>query len=472
MKRFLATWILPPAVFCGLYWLGLWVWFHTDDFTLLWLAQLPPDEFWPKLLEPRAQGTFRPLSERLFFYLFYNWFGLDAFPYRVLVFATQIANITVLTSLAWKVSGSRTIGASAAALWGLHHGLAVTMSWSSAYNQALCSLFILASLRIFIAFAESGRVWLYVLQWLTFLAGFGALESVVVYPALALGWCLLFRRDRIWWAAAMLAGSGALAWLQLSAPAQARTGLYALSWEPATLLQTLGYYLHNALAARQAVAVALALGLPLAAAAIWEASRGRFTALFGWGWFLVTVAPFLPLSNHLSDYYLFLPSAGLALAVAAVLAQSRQHDWRARAPALVLAAGWVFCTATYAADVVRFNLTRSMRARNLVGGLVHARRQHPNKTLLLAGVDEDFFYSSIYHDVLRISGLFDVYLAPDRNSIRERAGAGPIERFFVTKQEAALGIRRNSIVVYDASGMRLREITRQYHELAPLRLGE
>ncbi len=470
MKRLLLIWLLPPAVFFAVYWLGLWVWFHTDDFTLLWLAQLPPGEFWPRLLEPRAQGTFRPLSERLFFYLFYGWFGLDAFPYRLLVFGTQVVNLWLLSSIVRKISASAAVGVLAACFWAMHHGLATTMSWSSAYNQALSALFILAAFRVFLAFSESGRFSLYALQWLLFLVGFGALENIVVYPALVLVWAVLYRRDRVRWVLPMFLGSALLTWIQFSAPKTTDSDLYALHFDPLTVASTLAHYLRSALGARGAVWIAMVVGGVVAIGSIVEARRGRPLGLLGWGWFVVALAPFLPLAGHLSDYYLFLPAAGLAIIAAALTKTAWEANPLARVAAVGALAAWLYPCATYAADIVRFNYERSIRARNLVGGLAYARRAHPNKTLLLTGIDEGFFYSSIYHDALHIAGLFDVYLAPDRNYVN-REGADPrISRFFASKDEVLLGIRRDSIAVYDASGMRLKEITHQYERLAPIRL--
>ena len=68
-------WLVAPALLLLLYHRGLECWFHRDDFAALRIAMLPPEEFWRNLFEPRAQGTFRPLSERLFFYSFFQWFG-------------------------------------------------------------------------------------------------------------------------------------------------------------------------------------------------------------------------------------------------------------------------------------------------------------------------------------------------------------------------------------------------------------
>jgi hypothetical protein len=454
----------------GVYWLGLWVWFHTDDFALLRTAQLPSSEFWPQLLQPRAQGTYRPLSERLFFYSFYHWYGFNAFPYRVLSFGTQIVNLWLFGAIARRITGSLGAAILAACLWALHHGLATAMSWTSAYNQPLSSFFILLSFWLFLRFAENGRISLYLLQWLTFLIGFGALETLVVYPALILAWCIFFRRDRWIWAAAMFAGSAFLAWIQFTTVTTERPDVYALSIDPSDIARTFFFYLKIDFAAYRPAWFAAIIAGPLAAATLYEATQRRFGALFGWAWFAITLAPFLPLAAHLSMYYLFFPSAGLALAASAVA----QRYWGAnrlwRAPIVLILATWTFVTATTAVDLVADNHLKSIRARNLVGGLAYARARHPNKTLLLVGIDSDFFYSSIQHHLFQVAQLYDVYLAPDGNFIEARPSQESADRYVLSAEDVLLDIRRDSLVVYDASGLQLREVTKQYRALAPLRL--
>ena len=98
-------WSVPALLSLWLFQRGLWCWFHRDDFPLLLLVQLPDHQFWPQLWEPRAQGTFRPLSERLFFYYFYHWFGLNAFPYRLLAFATLIVNLWLVAIVTRRLTG-------------------------------------------------------------------------------------------------------------------------------------------------------------------------------------------------------------------------------------------------------------------------------------------------------------------------------------------------------------------------------
>lgn len=461
MKRALLIWALPPCVLFAVYWLGLWVWFHGDDFTLLWLAQLPAGEFWPQLVEPRAQGTFRPLSERIFFHLFYDWFGLNAFPYRLLVFATQVVNLWLFVSIAQRISRSQTAATLGACLWAAHHGLAVTMSWSSAYNQALYSFFLLLSFWLFMKFADTGRVGLYALQWVTFIVGFGALESIVVYPVLIIAWCVFFRPDRLRWAAPMLIGSIALTWILLNGLSADRPDAYSMVLTPGALTETLLYYLQNAFAARQPAWFAVVVGVPLAAAAIYEATKGRWVALFGCSWFFITLTPFLPLAGHLSDYYLFLPAAGLAIAAAAIAAPYWRLGWAARAPIVVALGLWTAATIDYAYAEVSANYRESVQARNLVSELAFAQAAHPNKTLLLVGIQETLFHSSIYLELFSVTGLFNIYLAPDSLIDRQRAGLS-VDRFFLSRKDTLRGIERDWLVVYDASGISLRGITAQY----------
>ena len=102
------------------------------------------------------------------------------------------------------------------------------MTWTSAYNQVLCAFFLLLSFLLFLRFAESGRKRYYTAQWITFALGLGSLETMVVYPVVLLAYVLTADRGRWPHAAAMLPGSIAFAWLQLSAAPPASEGVTKL----------------------------------------------------------------------------------------------------------------------------------------------------------------------------------------------------------------------------------------------------
>ena len=467
----LLWWAVPPLLLYAVYWKGLFVWFHGDDFTLIEHVRAPANEFWALLFEPRAQGTYRTLSERLFFYYFHQWFGLNGFPFRVLPFATQVVNLWLLGALLMKAGAGRGAAVTAACFWAVHHGLSGTMSWSSSYNQALFSFFLLISLLGFQAFLRGGGLGFYLLQWVTFLSGFLALETIVIYPAIALGYALAFARKRWFWALPMFLGSGLIAWVQLQAtPPGAGSGAYHMSFNPLDWAVALRYYVDLAFAGSSDAWAAWLLAGALAAFAAWKAVRGDMAPLFGWYWFLAALVPYLPLGGHLSDYYLFLPSAGIAITAGAAVVEAWRRGWVARATAAALLAVFLNGSLRYSDSIVEYSYTTSIRCRNLVTGLRYARALHPDKTILLASIDDVFFYASIYHDLFKLAGVWDVYLAPDANSVRQRPDRANIDRFLMPPDDALRATLRGDVVVYDASGMRLRGITSLYSAYAPARL--
>ncbi|MCB1018566.1 MAG: hypothetical protein KDC27_01495, partial [Acidobacteria bacterium] len=90
--------------------------------------------------------------------------------------------------------------------------------------------------------------------------------------------------------------------------------------------------------------------------------------------------------------------------------------------------------------------------------------------ILLTSMDEVFFYASIYHDLFKMAGVWDVYLAPDANSVSQRPDRANIDRFFLAPDDALRATLRHDVAVYDASGMRLRGATSLYEAYAPARL--
>ena len=83
----------------ALYWPGLMSWFQKDDFAWLGLRNLVHnwrDLLWA-LFAPLAEGTIRPLSERLFYLSFTSLFGLHPLPYHILICLTFAVTTVLLT---------------------------------------------------------------------------------------------------------------------------------------------------------------------------------------------------------------------------------------------------------------------------------------------------------------------------------------------------------------------------------------
>ena len=105
----LAFWLVPPLLCLALYWSALKTWFQGDDFAWLALSLQVHDwrSFLSAMFAPMAQGTIRPLSERGFFLLFYQLFGLEAVPYRIWVFLTEFGCLALVASITRRITGSR-----------------------------------------------------------------------------------------------------------------------------------------------------------------------------------------------------------------------------------------------------------------------------------------------------------------------------------------------------------------------------
>jgi len=462
----LVYWTVPALLSLWLFHRGLWCWFQQDDFSLLLLVQLPDREFWPQLQLPRAQGTFRPLSERLFFYYFHRWFGFDAFPFRLLVFATLVINLWLLAALTRRLTGRRWAGFVAACLWGLHASLSISMVWSSAYNQVLCSFFVLISFLLFLLFVSSGNWLYYAAQWVTFLLGFGALETMVVYPGLLLAYVMLHER-RHWLAVApMLLASGGLAWFQLQAAPLPKEGVYRASYG-FELIEGLSTFTRWALAADAASWVAMVLAVPLLGFACYRALHKDYRGLFFLVWFVAALAPYLPLANHRFSYYLVIPALGLAMLGGWALLEAWQAGWRYRPLIAVSLLLYLPPNITLARAEVNFNHDRSNAAKQLLSEVSRARAEHPNKTILLTKLPGPLFSLAVYHEAFRAISVFDVYLTPDPANIEATAGAERIERFFLPRDQTRRLLGLNRTVVYDAAAPELREITREYAASAP-----
>ena len=119
-----------------------------DDFA--WLALRLRVHDFDSLLEaaftPFAQGTIRFISERLFFMGLFSLFGLNALPFHIVVFATQFVNLILITVVMRRLTGSSLAAFAAPLLWVVNANINWPLTWTSAYNQVLCSLILLLAL--------------------------------------------------------------------------------------------------------------------------------------------------------------------------------------------------------------------------------------------------------------------------------------------------------------------------------------
>lgn len=458
-RRALPQWA-APALAClflfAFYWRGLDCWFYQDDFG--WLHLGPARSFSDFLhiaFAPKAHGNMRPWSENLFFYGLKALFGINPVPFRVVVFATVAGSVFLLDAIVRRMTGSRVAAFGAAVCWLANPAVSAVLCWTCIHNQAQYVFFLLLAWWLLM----EGRYWA---QAVVFTFGLGSLELMVMYPAVATLWALLYKREAVRKTLPLFGVSAAFTALHFAVAPAPKTGVYALQWN-ARIVEALKNYTVMALGPERlmhflwtwpqwVLPVGTALMLVLVALSLWLGLRA---ALVGAGIYLLLLAPVLPLPDHIMDYLLYGPALGLAV----VLAAGLSGRWRwvsAGVCALYLA----FCLpASWKA--MTWNYERSLVSRDLVLGVVEYQRAHPGKTLLLTGMDTDQFLAGFADLSFELYGMMHVRLAPGaEKNIHDASGIAPL---YVLKAERSLPmLQGGQAVVLDVSGGRVREVTAEY----------
>ena len=483
--RTAAYWLAPLLLCLALHWREFNSWFRADDFA--WLAIGPQihnfRELASALFSPMAQGSIRPWSERVVFIAGFALFGLESLPFRIVIFATQFANLALVAAIGRRITGSRSAGFWASVLWVINSSLVLPLGWACVYNQVLCGFFLLLAFYFLLRSIEaakrghSGLAKRYeLLEWITFLLGFGAQELNAVFPAVAVAYTFLCARDYFRRALPLVAPSVVYVVIHAAVtPAQTNPD-YVLHFTGAMIRTLIKYWTWSVGPTRLWMPVNLPKFVLLSAITITSLAVLGFAAakmragnrapLFGLAWYALTIAPVLPLRDHVTEYYVYLPAIGLCWLGGWALAQMSDDGRRWSAPRAI--AGVV--AGLYAAMAIpnllgsaEWNYRISTRVRNVVEGVARAYQLHPGKAIVLEGVDTDLFWNGFADHPYRLIGVEQIYLAPgSEKHIDAHPDLGDIGEFVLPADAVWRALERDELVVYDASGPRLRNITSAY----------
>jgi hypothetical protein len=473
-------WLGPSLLCLALYWRGFTAWFRADDFAWLGTGLYIQNfhDFLLAMFGPKAQGTIRPLSERAFFMLGFSLFGLDALPFKIVIFATQFANLALVTSIGARLTGLRWAGFFAAIFWVFNNSGIEPLGWSCVYNQVMCGFFLLLAFHFLLRYVETGARRYDFFQWTAFLLGFGALELNVVYPAIAAAYTLLCipegPRGKYFRATLpMFAVSVVYALAHHAAAASQNIPGYAMHFT-GSMFRTLGtywtwsvgpaflftpFYLPKWL---------LPFGIAVVSAGLlgflaWQLRSGARVALFCFAWYLALLAPVLPLRDHQTGYYLFLPVVGLCWLGGWAAVSGWRAGVRGRSIVVTLAAIYALMAVPTLVATSERNHAITMRVRNLVEGVAGIHERHPSKSILLEGVDTDLFWNGVLDRPFRLFGLDHIYLTPgSEKRIDSHPDLGNIDDYILPAGVVAQGLKREELVVYDVRGPRLHNITDVY----------
>jgi hypothetical protein len=284
------------------YWRGLDCWFYQDDFGWLHLGGAKSlGDFLFQIFAPKAHGNMRPWSENLFFYGLHALFGVNPMPFRIVVFATVIADLALLDNLVRRLTGSALAAFGTQIFWLANATLAPALCWTCIYNQTQYLVFILLALYFFL----KGR---YLAQTVVFVLALGSLETVVVYPLIVSLYALLYDRPKLRQSLPLYLISLVYTAVHFRIVPAAKSGPYAIHTD-GRIFRTLGSYVEMVLGPERlahfhatwpvwAVLAGTALmGVAVIAAAL---AAGR-AAVFGLGWFLLLLGPVLVLPDHVMD---------------------------------------------------------------------------------------------------------------------------------------------------------------------------
>ena len=462
-----------PMLFClAVHQIALRTWFFQDDFA--WLA-LRLDissaaDLLPALFSPKAQGTIRTLSERLYFLVFSSLFGLNVVPFKIWTFLTQLANIALLMQIARRLTGSALAGFLAAILWTANAGLALALSWSSAYNEVAFAFVILLAFRLFLLYIDTGQRKYWIWQWIVFLLGFGVLELNVAYPALAAGYALCcarpyFRKTLYLFIPSIAFTAAHFAFVPASADPHYK--MYYGS-APLTMLWIYWTYALGALRDLQTdwrpywlgIIVTIALSLALAFFVAIKLRRRDWRPLFLLSWFIVVIAPVLPLREHFTEYYVLAPAIGLAILGAWAIASARGL---AALVAAILGALYLTVSIADTRMTERFFYNRARGMKYIALGLQALPNLDASKAILIDGIDNDMFWSGFSDDPFRLLGISRIYVTPGSEAfIDPHLEWGGISRFVIGLPDALSLLQQHQALVFELKGRGVQDITNRY----------
>ena len=471
----IALWMTPPALGLLLYWGGLTAWFQKDDFALLGFPLLRAQGAslaWV-LFTPIAQGTIRTLSERIYFLSLTNLFGLHPLPFRLVAYLTFAAATVLLQSVGTRLTGSRAGGWWAAILWTVNAAIATPLAWTAVYYELLCAVFFLLDIWLLLRFIDTGKARFLLAQWGTFLLGFFVLELNVVYPALATVLVLCIAPRMLRKVLPMFLASAAYMAVHFWVAPLPASGPYKLYWDW-HIIPTLFTYVNwsfgtgwlrvlgiDSLSFRSLLALLFAAGL--GAVLVAKLRRREWIVLLFPAWVVIVLAPLLPLRFHMMYEYLTVPTIGLALWGGAAAVEGWTADGWKRACTIILMQLYLAVSIPVGFAVTASFHDRSFRIRNLFQGVEALRRDHPDRKVLLKGVNTEILNDVLDHRAFRLIGINEVYVVPE-DEPELKKGVMPLNApsYFIDPQNERRALSMNRAVVYDIGSGSVIDITPQY----------
>jgi hypothetical protein len=200
----------------------------------------------------------------------------------------------------------------------------------------------------------------------------------------------------------------------------------------------------------------------LAGFSLWRLSKRDRTPVILCGWFVLLLAPMLPLPNHVFDYYLTVPGIGLAWLAGWGLVQAWRSAWLAGSLASGLALFYAAGCVSAVDIVTQWHLRITSEIRIAVRAVEATVAKYPGTSVALLGMDDEVFLNSAPHRPFELVGAPKVWLAPGWDEVTRQTEAGDLSRYR-TSYDALAG--EQQLRVLDLSEVQVRDVTEAYREV-------
>jgi hypothetical protein len=205
-------------------------------------------------------------------------------------------------------------------------------------------------------------------------------------------------------------------------------------------------------------AVALLVAACVIALIVWALRRGDSTALQAAAWFVFPLLPYLVLPDHKMDYYLAVPSIGIAMLGAYAIGNAAKFGRYGRIAAVLAVLTYAGTSAQASWPITRWQHARAEKVEDMVLGVEEIHQAAPGKIILLEGIDTDLFWSGVADLPFRAKSIPPVYLAPGSEALLN-VSPGILSKYVLPQAIARRMLAANRAAVYRFDGQMLHNMT-------------
>jgi hypothetical protein len=326
-----------------LYFRGPSHYFEGDTIHWFYLRHRTLKDFALSFVRLDPEGWYRPLTDCTVQSALYPFFGLEVAPYRLVQYVLFVAVVFTTYRLVLNITRKRTAAVVAAVFFGIHTTNAFVTYDVLFVPELVYSFFYIWAAIAYLRYRETQRTRFLTLSAVCFAASLLSKESAVTLPVTLVVLDMLLNRTGLKDALKTIRAHAAILVLYLALVAGylgvQRPAFRSLVKRPgpeivyrfaldhtiidnARLASAWAFNLPRGwqvesrhLSARSILLLRIFRFLVVLSAAWLLLKRESRIVLAGLSWFLIAVAPGLPLYDHFLPYYLFLPVVGLSLIV-------------------------------------------------------------------------------------------------------------------------------------------------------------